>query len=422
VWEETHRGIEKIRPSIWKHLPQLSIEERDRRWREIRRRMAGKGLGCLLIFGDEFVQYVTHVPTNTICAIFPLSEEPVVYYGMRAFDWYWQYGVGQNWTRDCRSMTYEHQMRDLVQTMKNLGLERGKIGVAIPMLRRPMWTRSLNIQRRSQILENLQVKEALPEASFVDATDILDEMMMIKSAEEIGFLEKAAELAYLMFEAMKETAATPGSKECDLYANMIKASISNGGDLDMIMLDSGSSPMMHAKGTGQFCCTTRRLERGDIIITEYHATYGGYKIAKEHSLSLGEPLKQYKDIFEVCKECHRKGVEAMTPGTPVSEVAKAFRTPADEAGMAYVELGFCGHGLESASFPTVIATTPYLEESSLMPRAPRVELKLGMVFGTNVDIYNPKWRESVLMLGDTILVTENGPRKLTNIPLEFTIV
>lgn len=36
----------------WEY-PQLSLAERDRRWREIRSTMAKRGLDCLLIYGDS---------------------------------------------------------------------------------------------------------------------------------------------------------------------------------------------------------------------------------------------------------------------------------------------------------------------------------------------------------------------------------
>jgi Xaa-Pro aminopeptidase len=46
-----------------------------------------------------------------------------------------------------------------------------------------------------------------------------------------------------------------------------------------------------------------------------------------------------------------------------------------------------------------------------------------MVFGTAADIFNPNWNQKTgLMLGDTVLITNDGPRKLTNVPLELTVI
>lgn len=54
---------------------------------------------------------------------------------------------------------------------------------------------------------------------------------------------------------------------------------------------------------------------------------------------------------------------------------------------------------------------------------PEIRLEENMVFGQNIDIHNPKWNPNTgLMLGDTIWVTRDGPKKLTRIPVELTIV
>ncbi|MBI4321166.1 MAG: hypothetical protein HY675_21965 [Chloroflexi bacterium] len=46
-----------------------------------------------------------------------------------------------------------------------------------------------------------------------------------------------------------------------------------------------------------------------------------------------------------------------------------------------------------------------------------------MVFGQNIDINDPNWRPNVgVQLGDTVLVTKEGPRLLCETPLELPIV
>ncbi len=43
-----------------------------------------------------------------------------------------------------------------------------------------------------------------------------------------------------------------------------------------------------------------------------------------------------------------------------------------------------------------------------------------MVFGTNIDIHDPRWRSDAgIMFGDTILVTEGAPRRLVGVPTEL---
>jgi hypothetical protein len=53
-----------------------------------------------------------------------------------------------------------------------------------------------------------------------------------------------------------------------------------------------------------------------------------------------------------------------------------------------------------------------------------IEIKENMVIATNIDIHDPSWRKDVGIMGpaDTIWVTEKGPVKLINTPLEFSTV
>lgn len=204
-------------------------------------------------------------------------------------------------------------------------------------------------------------------------------------------------------------------------ANMLQANIGNGGEDTMIMLDSGSPPLLHGRPAPG---TTRKLEKGDMIITEYHSNYAGYTIAVEHTFSLGEPLKEFKEIHRVSETAYHNGVSKMRPGAELTEVIEAFRQPVRDAGMAYIEVGVCGHGLSSPEFPSVVfGGEGGIWHEHGLAKIPPVQLKENMVFGINMDVHNPKWNENTgTMLGDTIWVTADGPRQLTRIPVELTVL
>lgn len=403
--------------SIRENLPRMSLEERDRRWRKIREEMAVRDLDCLLIWGGGAMsgaaanlQYATHV-TSRAMTVFPRDGDPVVLYNdlPHLFE-YWR-ATQQHWMHEFRPSA---RAGDIVKVIKELGLERGTIGVVGYGS-----TTSRRVGEGVPYRTLLQIHQELPAGNFVDESRLLEGLRMIKSAEEISFLERSAEIAYLVFERMVES-ARPGVKECEVFANMLYAQVSNGGEPASILLDSGSPPLHHGRYPPP---TSRALEKGDIIIVEYHSSYGGYLIAIEHSISLGEPQKEFREIHRVCEEVYRRGVEKLRPGTPMSEVAQAFRAPVKEAGMSFIECGIHGHGLSSPEFPTFVYKEdgPWADHG-LAKIAP-VEVQENMVFGTNIDIHNPRWnKDAGLMLGDTILVTKEGPRKFSKVPLEFTIV
>jgi Xaa-Pro aminopeptidase len=162
------------------------------------------------------------------------------------------------------------------------------------------------------------------------------------------------------------------------------------------------------------------LREGDLVITEFHASYGGYLTAAEFSVFVGDPPRALLDLHEIAVECLNEGFGSFRPGVTLRELLEAIRKPAARAGVDYVELGFHGHGLASPEFPAIVHkpnTDIGVAIRATGSRIGDLELKPGMVFGTNIDIHKPGWKPDVgVMLGDTVLVTESGPRRLVEVP------
>src|SRR4030042_3760931 len=135
----------------------------------------------------------------------------------------------------------------------------------------------------------------------------------------------------MKIDAMIES-SKPGTKKCELYANMIKADISNGGEAFILnFLASGSvidtevrQPLLHGRGQ-PFSPTTRILREGDLIITEFHTSYGGYLTAVEKSVFIGKPPKELRRVHDVASECFLNGIEKFRPGTKLNNVFEGFR-------------------------------------------------------------------------------------------------
>ena len=83
--------------------------------------------------------------------------------------------------------------------------------------------------------------------------------------------------------------------------------------------------------------------------------------------------------------------------------------------MDYIELGFHQHGLASAG-PLSVVYKPGPGQLA-GGRIGELKFRENMVFGTNIDIHNPKWKKDVgIMFGDTLHVTKDGARRLVNTP------
>ncbi|MEK7878407.1 MAG: M24 family metallopeptidase, partial [candidate division NC10 bacterium] len=301
------------------------------------------------------------------------------------------------------------------------GYERGQIGLA---------AFSSAIVTIPTILhgEMVALERELPTATFVPAGWLLEQMRLIKSEEEIRMLARAGEVARKTVDAMIRT-ARPGVMEAELYAEMARTQIVNGAEPVIFNL-LASGPVEHSRseiwhllhGAEQPAVPSRRpLQKGDVVISEFHTHYGGYLAATEFTVYVGDRAPAgLKDIHKVCVEALRTTLEVMRPGTALQQAWEAIRRPAEKAGMDFVELGFHGHGMASPEFPTVVYRPGYGLPSMNGSRIGKLELQEGMVFGNNIDVFDPRWKPDVgCMFGGMFVVRKHGGEPLVHVPLEL---
>ncbi|MDD5206572.1 MAG: M24 family metallopeptidase [Desulfobacterales bacterium] len=402
-----------------KEMPKLSGKERDRRWKQIWGKMDLAGLDCLLVWGNESkwktalgnIRYISGRPLPGLL-LFPLKGEPIVWSGFPHDCTNWT-RVPDSWVKDLRPGS-PIPVDDVVDTIKQLGFEKGNIGVIGFGSTRPQVVPDTVLYRPYQ-----NILRALPQVCFSDHSGMVEELRMIKGQEEITLLEKSAQLAERMFAAMVES-CQPGIRECEVYAAMLQSLVAGGGEEDMIWMATGHTPPPHGRRPPP---SRRLLEKGDIVVVEYHSNYEGYLIGVEHSISIGQPREEYKRIHGICEEVHKGVMEVLKHGVSLEAVVKALRQPVLKSKMGYVECGFHGHGLSSPEFPSCMyGGSGGSWEEHIYAKVPAIDLQEGMVVSTGVDLYDPTWNpETGLMSGDTFLITRNGPRKMTDIPIEFTI-
>jgi len=396
-------------------LPKLSLKERDRRWNAIREAMRQQNLDCLLICGVpckyDFTmanaRFVSQIGGNSEFnfIVFPRDEEPTCLILTSTMLEYWR--RAQDWVKDIRirkgtwAETIVSRFRELGLERKNIGVE----GVAGPL--DPDGWFPYTIYKG--------ILDPMPGATFTNADDMLDKIRAIKSPEEMTFLEKAAALGDLMLQACSET-ARPGVRECEVYARMREAMLANGGEEPTLFLwASDAHPLPHPFRLP----TSRPLERGDIIICEMHPKYGGYCTHVERTFCLGDPPKEYLNIYEGCLAAYAAGMERFTAGTKITEAMNAVKETITSRGFGICEAGIHGHGLSSLEYPRYRHHAPTADTQAL--KTMENELKPGMVFAFNIDLVDPRWRngETGAVFAETVHVTEDRPRRLHRFPTNF---
>ncbi|MEI9475716.1 MAG: Xaa-Pro peptidase family protein [Deltaproteobacteria bacterium] len=415
--EASSQGIEAdMRNKL--ELPRLSLQERDRRWSTVREEMKQQGLDCLVLCGFpgqwDFTlanaRFLSPIAGNAEFnfLIFPAEGEPTSFVLMPTFLQYW--ARAQDWVKDIRPRRGTWA-GSVVSRLKELGLEKKRIGV--DGLAGPLdpdgWF-------PSSVYTSLL--KLVPGATFVNTNDMMERIRMVKSLEEIDFLRKAAHLGDLMLETCVQ-ASKPGVRECEVYGKMVEVMLGNGGEEPTLFLwTSDAHPLPHPFRLP----TMRPLEKGDMIICEMHPKYGGYCTHLERTFCLGEPEKEYLEIYEGCLAAYTRGMDLFMPGTKITEAMNDVKEVIGGKKLGFCEAGIHGHGLSSLEYPRYRHHAPGADAKALELAGD--EFKPGMVFAFNIDLVNPAWRkgETGCVFAETVLVTEGKPERLHGFSTDFQII
>ncbi len=403
-------------------LPRFSLPERDQRWAEVRRLMGQSGIDCLVVWGDSAkwdsqmssIRYLTQIGGNGEegVLVFPRKGEPTIFIWSSLMEPIWR--QAQDWITDIRGQRGGKSWAACIQgRLKELGVLGGRIGLV-----------SGSLRKRDIVPYHIYTELAheIGQDQISDATDILETARLVKTQEEIKFIQRAGEIGDTMTNALK-TSAHVGIKECEVFAEVIRAMVAQGGEYPTLVLwgcgpgPDGPGPLAHP---GRFP-TTRTIQAGDVIIMEMHPKYAGYVVHQERTVFVGEPRKLYRDLYDAALSAFKQSVELLTPEFSVGEPVKVLRDAIKRSGFSFREAGIQGHGLESGDPPNVGAV-PFTLEACFEPfPMPAFNFTPGMVVMLNIDITTPDWSTSV-QLADTYVITESEPRKVTKYDLEAIMV
>jgi Xaa-Pro aminopeptidase len=166
-----------------------------------------------------------------------------------------------------------------------------------------------------------------------------------------------------------------------------------------------SGPMHHA----QHLTWTegRTLQRGDIINTEFTPRYNGYLSQFNWPIIVGRN-KKYEDIFEAAKESYFAGLKALKPGITREELWQVFNKPVVEHGYIW-------------NVPNTILAAPHFHGMGLgwdhLPSP--IKPNTIVIFEPGAATQDAK---DGVHIGDPVLVTENGCRRLGRHPIELVSV
>src|SRR5262245_52385080 len=296
-------GRVNFRERTAQYYPRFSEAEYSRRYAAIRARMGAAGIDMLILYGGPGLGYHNQVNVHYVSnyvdqvatyVVFPLVGEPTQFVSI--YPWL-PMGEVISVIDDVRVGSVR-QVIDLLkgrhQTFRRIGLVgSGGVAKSIPHDHYELF------------------REALPNVELVVAADLLEEVRHIPSAEELTWFERGAALTDLAFRALLD-AARPGVTDHELFATIHHAYLKEGGTFYFSWL--GSTPMedpampypwTHPSG--------RRVQKGDVILTEISAGYWGYAGQLQRAIALGEPTKTFRQLFDLALEVYEETCRCLVP-------------------------------------------------------------------------------------------------------------
>jgi len=386
----------------------FSKAEMERRHRLVRQEMAKRKLDCLIVAGSSArwneknanIRYLTEWAdreSSVNYLLIPREGEPTlfIWLGIRLFNAKLAASIS-----DVRG-AHPHQAEALIDRIQELGMSGGRIGID-------------GYDRYIFIPHNhfLKLKEGLPKADLQDVTGLVESLRAVKSPEEIHFMEQACALAdkacYAVAGSLK-----PGIKDYEVYAIIEQAILSGGGEAPLLILvgstrmDQPTLPFPNIYPSG------RVINKGDVVLTEISAKYGGYWGQVQKPFALGTPVDRYLNLVRVNKELYKIISENLYPGNTLGKISAVGKRCLNKHKLGRVVCFAHGVGMEAPE-------EPMIDENS-WPMDPDQVIVPGNTFVVEP---NPAVKEKTagMFIGDTFVVTESGPLCLNRFPADLTVV
>jgi Xaa-Pro aminopeptidase len=273
----------------------------------------------------------------------------------------------------------------------------------------------------------LNRKPIHPPQTIVDPATIVHEMRVVKSADEIELMQRAADIAAEAHcQAMK--AARPGMKEYEIEAlieQIFRRSGASGPSYTSIVGAGANATILH------YINNDGELRDGELLLIDAGAEYKGYAsdITRTFPIS-GRFSKAQRDIYDLVLQTQMSCVEMVTPGITHDQL-KAHSIEMLTEGM--VRLGllkgkteeliqekkyeqFYMHGLGHMLGIDVHDVGRYYfdEDSRALEPGVVMTVEPGLYISPDTKDVPSQYLGIGVRIEDDVLCTSNGPRVLTN--------
>jgi Xaa-Pro aminopeptidase len=387
-------------------FPRFSEPEYKRREAVVRREMEARGLDALVIAGDSGGRTANQANVYWLTNWVDVMVNYVVITRTRGPFLFVSYPLYLHTAKRAgRAETIEwgqlNPGGDIAKRLIDLGHAKDRIGIVGVR----------NIARGSMLADHRDaLMKAMPDAHFEDALDVMVNARMIKSREEIGWFERGAAFTDKVIENLARNMKV-GMPEYMLSALIHEPVLREGGTVRLQFV--GATPMEAPEIIFPWQYPShRKLERGDVVLTEISASWGGCSGQIQRPFAIAaKPTPLYQRLYEVAAECYQRIFEVLKPGATDADVRNAAMF-VEREGFRSFDILIHGWGLQIE--PPRVDLPGSLIKRELTP----VTFQPGMLIVIQPHIVTADSKAGV-QVGNLVVVEERGARSLQKYPMEF---
>jgi len=313
----------------------FSIEEFALRTQRSQGLMSDRGIDAILVNTEPEVRYFTgfhtpfwQSPTRPWFCVVPASGKPIAVIPSIGGA-----SMSATWIDDVRTWSSPQPDDDgvtlLIDCLREVAGTNGVIGLPMgPETHVRMPLRDLD-RLRSAV------------GGFVDVTDIISGLRMLKSEAEIA---KHRHICGIVSNAFDElpTILSTGMTERQAFATFRAEILAQGAD-DVPYLVGATGP----GGIDDIIRqpSDREIATGDLLIFDTGSTFDGYFSDFDRNFAFGSAETDAKDAYRAVWEATEAGLEAVRPGATTTQVFTAMNQVLKANGSLGNDVGRMGHGL-----------------------------------------------------------------------------
>ncbi|WP_310618972.1 M24 family metallopeptidase [Flexibacterium corallicola] len=379
----------------------FTTEEFARRRQALEAAMKARKLDCLILFAQESHYWLTGFDSFGYCffqcMVIRPDEEPTLL--VRSTDL--RQAQHTSTLKDIR-LWIDRGGKSPVSQLKDLLYEFNMLGSRIGIEYNTHGLTAANGREVDELLKSF--------ADLEDASDVVAELRLIKSPEELVYVREAAKLADKAFEAGLEK-AVPGANEGAILSAMQSAVFDGGGDYPAndFIIGSGRDALLCRYKSGR-----RNLSHNDQLTLEFAGVYRHYHAALMRTVIIGRPRPRHIELHRIALAALNAVEEVMQVGNTFGDLFSAHANIMDSHDLLPHRLNACGYSL-GARFSPSWMDAPYMAYKDNPHK-----IEENMVLFMHMIIMDSD-SETAMTLGQSYITGANGPESLSKLSLDLPI-